>query len=213
MSIQKVLEMAEKFVTLAEEQGGTTIKTPHDGEYQAQRNRLSDFYDQFSRQLRIIINEMGGDLFTLKTREFDHKMFKMFGNVYQNLIDISKEVKENKPYIAAEKLVHYVLERPNSIVLENLEFLAKHHTESTNVDFAPNKALRHPEIRSIDALKKLALHLRKYMAANPLIVPPGQSTLPPPRPIENVQVVPAFRAGQEDKTNPALPGNISKQKE
>jgi hypothetical protein len=211
MSIQKVLEMAEKFVTLAEEPGGTAIKTPHNLEYQAERNRLIEFYDHFTRQLRIIINEMGSNLGTLKAREFDHKMFKMLGSAYQSLIDIYKEAKENKPYIAAEKLVRYTLERPNNIVLDNLDFLAKHHMQNTNVDFKPSKALRHPEFHSIDDLKRLALELKKYMAENPLITAPGQSTLPPPRLVENVQPVPDFRAGQEEKTNAALP--FSKKKE
>lgn len=196
--------MADRFIALAEGDG-TYVKTPHNLEYQDQRTRLSEFYDNFRTQLRRIIGEMGSDLFTLKERQFDPKMFKMFGNAYQNLIDINKEINEDKPYIAAEKLVHYVLERPNSIVLENLDFLAKHHTQVTNVDVGPSKMLKHPEIRSIDALKKFALHLRTFMAENPLIQPPGQSAPPAARLPDIVKEYPEFKAEQGDKTNPAVP--------
>jgi hypothetical protein len=205
MSNQKVLEMADMFIALAEEGKGTVINTPHNLEYQDQRNRLSDFYERFTWELRALIGGMGGDLFTLRERGFDGKMFKMFSKVYQNLIDISKEVKKNKPYIAAEKLVHYVLDKPSSSILENLNFLAKNHIQVTNVDFKPTSVLKHPEITSIDDLKKMALHLRKIMAEHPLIVPPGQSSLPPPRLEQNVPAVPDFRVGQEDKTNPEGP--------
>ncbi len=210
MSIQKVLEMADRFIALAEEGGGTVLKGPHNLEYQDQRTRLSEFYDRLTTQLRRIISEMGSDLFTLKERAFDPKMFKLFVKSYQNLIDISKEVKEDKPYIAAEKLVHYVLERPNSAVLSNLDFLAKHHTQTTNVDFKPSNILKHPEIRSIDELQRLALHLRKFMAENPLIQPPGQSAPPAAGLKEIVKEYPSFKAEHGDKTNPAVP--FSKQK-
>lgn len=205
MSIQKVLEMADRFVTLAEgeKDDGTHIKTPHNLEYQDQRTRLTEFAYELAKQLRRVIGEMGSDLFTLKERQFDPKMFKMFSAAYQNLISMSKEIQEDKPYIAAEKLVHYVLERPNSIVLDNLDFLAKHHTRATNVDFKPSALF--PEIRSIDELRRLAMHLRKYMAENPLINPPGQSAPPAARLPDIVKEYPDFKAEQSDKTNPAVP--------
>lgn len=199
MSIQKILEMAETFVALADEDN----KTPHNEEYQEQRNRLSQFYDHFQKQLRIIVNEMDGDLFTLRHRGFDPKMFKLFSTVYQNVLDLFKSIQEDKPYRAAEKVISYVTNRPTRIVLENLNFLAKHHVQATNVDFAPNKTLQHPQIRSIDALNKLALELKEYMAQNPLIVPPGQArsevpTEPPPR--DKAVFGPESKLGPEDKT-------------
>src|SRR6185369_1605544 len=112
MSIEKVLQMADRFITLAEgeDDGGTVIKTPHNLEYQAQRTRLFDFFESFRGKLRRIINEMGGDLFVLQERNFDRKTFKRLSVVYQKLIEIYKETNGNKPYIAAEKLVHYVLD-------------------------------------------------------------------------------------------------------
>lgn len=187
MSIQKVLEMADRFITLAESKrdDGTTIKTPHNLEFQDQRTRLAEFADHFSRSLRRVTSEMGSDLFTLKERRFDPKTFKAFGAVYQSLIDMFKGIQADKPYRAAEKLVSYVFDRPTRIVLENLDYLAKHHVQATNVDFAPSATLQHPQIRSIDALNKLAVELKEFMEKYPLIVPPGainseKQTQPPP---------------------------------
>jgi len=201
MSIQKILEMAERFVTIAEE---TVLQSPANIQYKAQRDKLSQFYDMFYRQLRSVIAEMGSDLDTLKRRNFDSKMWKMFGNVYQNLIEIAKGMDEDKPYIAAEKLVHYVLGREGAMTIDNLDFLAKHHLKSTNVDFVPSKAFRHPEARSLDAIKKLAQHAKKFMEENPLIESPSISKPPSGLP-ETLKDVPAFFAGQEDVTNPGNP--------
>ena len=206
MSIQKVLEMAEKFVTLAEEGKGTVVFQQPRNEYQVQREKLSNFFDSFHTQLRRIVAEMGNDLSTLKYRGFDAKMFKMFASVYDTLISLSKEIKEDKPYIAADKLVHYVFDRPTRIVLENLDYIAKSHVESTNVDFKESKMFRHPQIRSLDQLKQLALALKEYMEKNPLIEVPGTTSPLVPRMVEKRENIPEFRAGQEDKTNPAIPG-------
>lgn len=206
MSIQKVLQMAEKFVRMAEEgKQGTVIQSPNDIIFTAQRERLARFYDNFTRQLRIIISEMGSDLFTLKNRDFDGKIFKMFAKVYQDLISLSKEIKEDKPYIAAQKLVHYTLEKPNRSLLENIDFLAKHHTKSTNVDFKPTSVLKHPEIRSLDALTKLATQLKEFMTQHPMVEVLLPSTVPPPRLRETVETIPEFQTGPGEKTNAALP--------
>jgi hypothetical protein len=198
MSVQKILEMAEKFVTLADE------GTPHNQEYQEQRTKLSDFYDHFYRQLRAIVNEMGGDLFMLRERKFDPKMFGIFSKVYQELITLSKSIQEDKPYRAAEKLISYVTDRPTKMVLDNLNFLAKHHLQVTNEDFVPSARLQHPKIRSIDALNALAAQLKKHMEQNPLIVPPGMSktetpTEPPPAKRRDL-FGPENTLGRDDKT-------------
>lgn len=210
MSIQKVLEMAEMFVTLAEEGKGTVVLQPARNEYQVQREKLSEFFDKFFAQLRRIIAEMGNDLSTLKYRVFDAKLFRMFAQVYDNLITIHKEMKEDKPYIAAEKLVHYVLDRPTRLILENLDYLAKNHVKATNVDIKETRVLKHPQIRSLDQLRQLALELKEYMEQNPLIVPPGTSSPPEPRLMEIQKELPEFKAEQGDKTNPAIPGAMKK---
>lgn len=202
MSIQKVLEMAERFITLAEE--GTRVSEPVN-EYQAQRNRLGKFVEALEKKLRSVIAEMGNDLSTLRYRSFDSKTFKVFGNIYQTLIDINKSIDDSKPYIAAEKIVRLVSDKQTRIILDNLEYLAKQHVSATNVDFTPSPRLKHPEIRSIDALRKLASELKQFMDEHPMIVPPGQlaPTIAPPARLK--QPEPEFAAGKEEETNPSSP--------
>jgi hypothetical protein len=147
---------------------------------------------------------MGGNLYMLKERKFDHKMFALFAKTYQELITINKSIQEDKPYRAAEKLVQYVFDRSTKIILDNLDFLAKHHLKITNEDFVTSTQLQHPQIRSIDALKQLATELKDYMIQHPLIVPPGSAgsetpTEPPPAARRSF-LGPENKLGPDDKT-------------
>lgn len=194
MKHQKILDMVEKFAALS---GGTVVQNPSDNDYQVQRDRFQRLSDHFQRNLRAITNEMGGELFLLKERKFDAPMTKMLARVYQVLIDILTIIDHNKPYMAAEKLVHYVLDKPNSAIIDNLDFLAKHHIKQTNVDFQIGKIIRQPTIRSIDALKKLAMQLQEHMAKYPILTP----MIPTEIPIGlEKNVAPAFLAGESDET-------------
>lgn len=202
MSIQNILKMAERFVTLADE-GTNQGKTPN-VVYQEQRDRLSKFHDHLKRQLRIIINEMEGDLWTLKQRKFDPKLFKTMSNVREELIAIFKGIQEDKPYRTAEKLVFYATNRSTKMVLDNLDFLAKHHLQVTNEDFVTSDRVQHPQIHSFDALNKLVPQLKEFMDKYPLIVPPGTATseMPTVQPPAKgpVPLGPESRLGPDDKT-------------
>lgn len=193
-SNEKVFKLIEKFVVLAEQEAPTNMK------YQAQREKLAQFYDYFTGNLRAITNELGGDIVVLRERKFNSKMLKMMSDVYQDLIELGKSISSEKPYDAAEKLVNYVLNKPTGPVIDNLDFLAKHHLKTTNVDFLEDKMLKHPQIRSLDKLKILSNQLSKFMAENPLILPPSPSGPPSPRIMETMEDIPSFTAGEEDKT-------------
>ena len=201
MSVQKILEMAERFVTLADE-GTNQGKTPN-VVYQEQRDRLSKFHDHLKRQLRIIISEMEGDLWMLRQRKFEPKLFKTMSNVREELITIFKSIQEDKPYRAAEKLVFYATNRSTKMILDNLDFLAKHHLQVTNEDFTPSARVQQPQIHSFDALNALVSQLKEFMIKHPLIVPPGAApsevpTVPPPK--GPIPLGPENRLGPEDKT-------------
>jgi hypothetical protein len=189
---QKLFEMVQKFAELSE-------GPLNNNEFQVQRERLVKFYEKFSTDLRRIRNELGSEIETLKMRGFDRKMFQLLVKVYENTTELHKEIDPEKPYIAAEKLVHYVLDKPNAPYIDNLEFLAKHHLKRTNVDFGAGKNLQHPEMHGLENLKRLAMELRAFMAQHPLVLPPSQSN-PPAGFAESLRDVPAFFAGKEDKT-------------
>jgi hypothetical protein len=201
MKNQRVLELANKFADM------TKMKSPVNVEFHAQRQRFSDFFEMFRKNLRTIIGEMGSEISTLKGREFDTKMLVLLNKVYHDVIEVYRTTKQDDPYAAAGKLVQLVLERPNGPVIENLDFLTKHHLKQTNVDFGETESLRHPQIRSLELLKTLATQLRQFMATYPLVKPPaGQSN----RPVslkENVQdISPGDKLGPEDVTKPGIIG-------
>lgn len=201
MSIQKILDMANEFIAQAE---GEVSLTPTNTDYQEQRDKLAQFYDFFAKQLRRIINEMGGDMFVLKERGFDPKLLKKFAEVQDALVKIMKSIDEDKPYIAAEALVQFATERMTAAILENLDVIIAHHLQKTNVDFGTSKLLKHPEVDSLKNISALAKQLKRFMEKNPLIVPPRASEIPA-RLQDNIKDLPTFSAGHEDKTNPAVP--------
>lgn len=189
--------MVEKFAALSD-------RPAANNEFQAQRERLAKFYEKLSSDLRHIRNEMGSELGTLKERDFDTEMFRLLAKVYDTLIELYKEIDPEKPYIAAEKIVHYVLEKPNAPYIDNLDFLAKHHLKKTNVDFGAGKTLIHPEMRSLDKLKILAHEARTFMARYPLIMPFTQSNPPVSLPdiVQDKGPQVEQKPGEEAKTNP-----------
>jgi len=196
MKYEKVFEMAEKFAQLSDK---TVHQFSSNIEFQAQRDMLEQFSSKLIREMKVGIGEMGNEINTLKERNFDSKMLELFIKLYYGLIKIYKEIDKTKPYIAGEKFVEYVLERPNSSIINNLDFLAKLHLKQTNVDYKPSKVLTHPEIRSLDLFKKLAVEARYFINEHPLVKPMIKSEPPIglPRTMENI---PAFTGGEDEET-------------
>lgn len=180
MKNQKLFQMIDKFAE-------TANKLLINNEYQIQREKLAKFYEKFSSELNRIRNEMGGEIGTLRERNFDNQTFKLLNSVHANLVHLYKEIDPEKPYKAAEKLVKYVLDKPTASHIENLDFLAKEHLRKTNLDFGTGKTVGNPEMHSLDKLKKFAMELRSFMQNNPLITIPDLSALPPPNLIDIVR--------------------------
>lgn len=189
--------MTEQFTILAAQE--TVYQSPVNAEFQAQRDRLSKFFEYFQGKLRSIISEADGEIRILKERKFDDKMMKLLIKYHQDLISIFMQIDKESPYTAAEKFVKLILEGQSGHIVNNLEFLSKHHLQQTNVDFMSGKILQHPQIISFDKVKELAANLKKFMIQHPIIKP----AVVPTQPIslqENLQDVPAFFSKQNDKT-------------
>jgi len=188
---QNVINLANSFLTLAEDQGSNY------NDWESQQSKLDQFYLHFSKSLRFIINSLEGSLWSLKERKFDTKGYQALVKLQNQLIEINKQIKPNNPYLAANKLVNLVLDRPNLMIIDTLDFLIKHHLQQTQVDFRPSLSLRHPDVKELTNLKDLAEQLRNFMSKNPLIEKPTIST----QQLENtLQDVPSFKGGPEDKT-------------
>lgn len=198
MSYQEVQQLAEKFAQ------ALTPSQERNKEFSVQRIKLEYFHKVFYRKMRSILGTMEGDIRTLREKGFDPKMMKLFITAYRDLIEILKSVDEKRPYAAAEKFIKYVLERPNSSILENLDFLIQHHLKASLLDTKEGLLLGQSKADAIQQLKELAINLKKFIADNPLIPVPGQSVIPPEDMEEPIATKPS-PVGSIDKTNPALP--------
>jgi hypothetical protein len=171
MKYQKILDMVEKFVVLAQVKT-VIVNNPISGHdtvdkaYEERQHKLQEFSNLFKRNLTAVINEMSGDMITLKERGFDHKMMSLLAKVQHDLIEINKEIEDINPYIAAQKLVNFVSERPNKPIIDNLEFLATHHLKQTNEGINLSKYLGYPRFHSIETLRALATQLHLYIEKN-----------------------------------------------
>lgn len=194
MSYSKILQLATKFAH-------KSLITLDDIRFQDQKDMLNNFQQDFYRKLSKIINQLNGDIFVLKKRNFDSKMMKLLAKVNKDLIEIVRNLNQDNPYIITGNFINYVLGKPNGPIIDNLDFLAKHHINKTNEEFQIGPMLKHPEITSLDELKSLAQNLQNFMKEHPLIKAPeiksGPANLE-----DNLKDVPAFLAGQEDVTNP-----------
>ena len=178
----------QRLIALAEE-----LSNKMDDPTQIEDNKLSNLNRQFTGQrefgrdffdkLRRVYGELLGDLLTLKERGFDAKMYRLLDKVKGEVAKIMTSIRENNPHAAGWELVHYVLERPNRDIIDNLEFLARNHLTTTHTDVAgklqmlPN--VKYAEINSLQHLRELAVEIRDYMEQNPPL-PVPTSTPPPP---------------------------------
>lgn len=197
MPHKRLYKMVDQLVSIADT---VVYQTPDNSQFQAQREMLMKFHDKFRGTLYNIIHQLEGEILVLRERNFDPRLLKMFHKLHQELIEKAKEISPEKPYEAAEKLVKYITERPSASVIDNLDFLGKDFIAKTNVDFKAGPILQHPQMRSLDNLKTLAIHLQQFMQEHPLVMPPSASSPPPARLTETMEEVPAFTAGKEEVT-------------
>jgi hypothetical protein len=205
--VQQLIILAEELENKLNETYVIPGRADYNTKFHAQRERLAKFHEFFSRTLRTILGQMESDIGTLKARDFDPNMRRHMVTVYRDLEKIFKEINPEKPYIAAQKLVDYVADRHHRSVIDNLEFLANHHLESTKPEAVgplPKNVSMIVAITSLEMLKTLAQKLKYHMDQFPLIEVQLPSTVPPPRLVPAVEH-PAQPISGEQATNPAIP--------
>jgi hypothetical protein len=198
MSYQEVQRLAKKFAQVL------TPAKERTKEFNMQRVKLEYFHNHFYRKMRALLGSMEGDIRVLHEQGFDPIMLKLFIKSYRDLLEILKSVNEKKPYMAAEKFVKYVLERPTSSILENLDFLIQHHLGGKKIETKEGPILGRTQISTIKDLRELAISIKKFIENNPLIPIPGDSGFP----IEMVEapaITQPVPVGSIEKTNPAIP--------
>jgi hypothetical protein len=188
---QYLIALAEELAnkqdkTVALEKKPTNINV----QFEAQR----EFGRKFRMDLRRIHGELSGDILMLKERQFDPKMRLLAEKVKDQINKILLNVKENNPHASGWELVDYVLEKPNRDIIDNLDFLTKHHMQTTHPEtrFEIRSPLKEAEVNGFQHLKELAHQIKDYMEQHP---PLGVPTSNPPPPLEvNPMADPAFMA-------------------
>jgi hypothetical protein len=174
-------------------------------QFRLQREKLEQFYHDLHMKFRVMLNEMEGDLRTLKEKDFPKNLLKSFFQVWYDLIDISKQLDVKDPYVAADKLVQYVKQRPHRSIIDNLDFLIQHHMQKNEIDTQTGSMLQQVQVKSLKLLKELASRLEQYMTENPLIT--GPSGIPEePKDLKTVSpvFVPSNIPPQEDTYIPPV---------
>lgn len=135
MSYKKVQQLANKFIKTAvaaefEDYTVTPAKTDH-------------FVSGFLRSIRIALNELEGDLMTLKYRDsskyFNRNQWKELGNFWGACINIYKGFNENKPEEGVKEFADLLLEKKDW--LTKIMPAIQQHLKSTEVDFVPSPGL------------------------------------------------------------------------
>lgn len=162
MTFKRVFELSEKFLV-------KTAEFHQEEKFKAERERLSKFYDQIEREFTQILNEMEGDLLTLKVKEYPRPELKEFIKVFQYLIQLKKHALNYRPYEAAQQIINFINNRGFKAQIAALNMSAQHFVQNTQVDFDQSLGRLHQaSIKSLEKLQPFAEKLYTYMIEYPL---------------------------------------------
>lgn len=157
MSSNSVQKLANKF-----------IETHFDtSKLQKQKEIFENFYYDNLSQLKAILNEMSGDIWLLKEKELPVDLRHLLSKIFQQLLDLYKEIDPNDPYPGTLKLINWTNSKSNKSVLENLDFLIQKHLEKHAIDFHRKDNLKQAYVSSITHLLKLIPQLHQFILDNP----------------------------------------------
>lgn len=167
MSYKRVQQLADRF-----------IKTAAETEYYSDPEKTDHFGSDFLRKVRVALNELEGDLMTLKYRDFNRNQWKELGNFWRSCIDIYKAFNENKPEEGVKEFADLLLEKKNW--LTKIMPAIHQHLKNTEVDFIPGPGLSQARADGLKELIKVVNEGAQYVKKN---TSPAQSqTWRPPKP-------------------------------
>lgn len=191
MSYQKVLKLAQQF--------NEKIRNE---QFSQQRQKMEQFSNDFMSKLYSVINEMDGDVATLKEKEFDQNSIKKLHILLQKILGFYKNFDEKKPYVWAEKLIQYIISPDIFPIIQSLNINIQKHLKENQIQFLPSNKLSQARVDSIKNLLNLLFHTKDYMKKNPLLPDPRDMPTVRPPALE-VPPGPEYNpVGPEAATNP-----------
>lgn len=153
MSFNRILELAQKFAEMEE---------PYN-----QKHKLELFYDDFYKKFRTVLNEMEGDIFTIKEKGIDKNILREFAILWKSLIDIFKRIDENQPYESATRLIYFVESKNNKHDISKLNQSIQHFLKKNELNLS-SPLMQNSRVDSIRELFDVVEHLVSYMKSNPV---------------------------------------------
>jgi len=190
MTFKKVYELSEKFLS-------KTAEFDRNEKIKAEEERLSTFKEQIEDNFRSLLQEMEGDLLTLREKNYPREEWKEFVKIFQNLVKLRKEVFEHHPYEAARLIINTITDRAFNARLNTLEMSIQHFLKENQIQFDSIDELSQSAVHSLQKLRLFADGINRYVIEHPL-VDDFKTTLP-----EEIRITPDIewlKSNPEDKT-------------
>lgn len=184
MSYKKVQQLANKFT-----------KTAAAAEYYTAPAKTDHFVGNFLRNVRFALNELEGDLMTLKYRDFNRKQWKELGDFWRNCIEIYKAFNESKPEEGIREFADLLLEKKEWLT-QIIPAIHKQLKE-TEVDFIPHPNLSQARADGLKELIKVVNEGAQNIKKN---VSPSQSVTVRPPSSRSTLVSSPGKSGPTEKT-------------
>jgi len=161
----KVLELLRKY---SDKRDPTSFKDTN-APATTDQERLENYGHELHMKFRAVLAELEHDASLLKMRKFDSEMLKLLVEIWRHLEKLFAAMNAAQPIKTAHQIVQFLNDRHTRAVIDNLIFLSEHHVKSTNVNYAPSKFLRNPEVKGL----KLLLELKKTAENAPGSIAPN----------------------------------------
>jgi hypothetical protein len=158
MSYKKVLELANKFAQKTSLQGFEHQKM-------IQKDQIQEFFEQFKRHLRGIINEMDGDFMTLRIMGYPRPQLKELGTVYHGLLEKANRLSDQQPLESTQEVVSFIFSKSTRILINTLEASIQHFLKNNRVDFTPGAGLTHARVDSLKKTIALVTHAQTFLSS------------------------------------------------
>lgn len=132
-------------------------------EHDTQKHKIEAFSNAFNQAFRAILNEMEGDVASLKYTGFNSILLKEFKEFYYNLIKLYKKNSIEK----ALDLVSFI--KDHKPWINNISKLIKAHLESSVSNFISGQNIKLPQVDSLNKVLKLSDGIENFIRNNPLL--------------------------------------------
>jgi hypothetical protein len=158
MSYNNILKLAQKFsIKIAEEANNSKLE-------------IQEYFNKFKSELRSVLNEMDGDLLTLRIKGADKNLLKSFKDLHQILRDKFKSLNDSQPLESIDMVLVYLFSKAVKTLLINLHAEIQKFLKSKEIDFTPHSGFSQVRVNSINNLLRLAYTTKNTLSQKSKLV-------------------------------------------